>query len=395
MRRFFNLKGRFRFQKNIWYIAVGVVIGLASFMFTSYIAQQLAAVEKREVRLWSHAMTMMGSGQSHYGFDSDSDIGRVIIEIISTNTTIPSIVTNDRYVVKEYTNISKDIVESPERLRRELEKMASLGNIIEINLFNRGTYYVFYNESHILQMLRFYPYVQLSIIAIFIMFAFITFKSSKQDEQKRVWIGMAKETAHQLGTPTSSLLGWLEYLRSQEVEPFVIDEMNKDITRLLKVVDRFSKIGSQTVLAPKNIVVLIESVVTYFQTRIPKNVELKYNAMSDIPLQAAVNDALFEWVIENLLKNALDALSGKGSIVVSVREEFGWIKIDVTDSGKGMPKSNFEKIFSPGFTTKTRGWGLGLSLSKRIVEDSHGGRIFVSRSEIGLGTTMSVRLKKL
>ena len=273
--------------------------------------------------------------------------------------------------------------------------MASSNDPIEVNIFNYNRIYIFYNESQLLKMLRYFPYVQLSVIAIFIMFAFITFRISKQDEQNRIWIGMAKETAHQLGTPTSSLLGWIEYLKSQNTEQFVIEEMSKDITRLLKVVDRFSKIGSASTMVPRNIYELVNNAVSYFKTRIPKNVTLRYNTSVSAPLQALVNEALFEWVIENLLKNALDALQGKGYIDVSVYDDNKWIYIDVKDTGKGIAKSNFSKIFNPGYTTKTRGWGLGLSLSKRIINEYHKGRIFVAESELDKGTIMRVMVKKL
>lgn len=384
------------YRQKLSYIVIGLVIGLASLAFINYIVRELAIKEKKEIRLWSHAMTMLG-GEAPGNMNERelNDLNRLLDEIISTNTTIPSIITNEHYDVLKYSNISKEVISHPEKLRKLLERMAESGNTIELSIFNQNKYYIFYSESTLLKMLRYSPYVQLGVIAIFIMFAFITFRSSKQDEQKRVWIGMAKETAHQLGTPTSSLLGWIEYLKSQNVETFVIDEMNKDITRLLKVVDRFSKIGSKTILVPRNIFEIVENAVVYFQTRIPKNVELRYSRTTNSPLQAIVNEALFEWVIENLLKNALDALSGKGLIEVTVTEDSRWIIINVRDTGKGIQKSNFTKIFSPGFTTKTRGWGLGLSLSKRIIEDYHHGKIFVAESEIDKGTTIRIQIMKL
>lgn len=393
---YFNiLTSNISYRQKLIYITIGLVIGLSSLMFTNNIVRQLAQKEKKEVELWSHAMAMLGSNVSDMTIRESNDFNKLLTEIISTNTTIPCIVTDKNYTVIESTNASKEIIESPEKLRLELERMAAMGNIIELNLFNRNNYYIFYSESTLLKTLRYYPYVQLSVITIFILFAFLTFKTSKQDEQNRIWIGMAKETAHQLGTPTSSLLGWLEYLRNQNIEEFVVVEMNKDITRLLKVVDRFSKIGSKTILTPKNVFEIVENAVNYFKTRIPKNVELRYNSSTNTPLQASVNEALFEWVIENLLKNALDALSGKGLIEVTIKDDAKWIYINVRDTGKGISKSNQQKIFNPGFTTKTRGWGLGLSLSRRIIEDYHEGHILVANSEIDKGTTMRIQLKKL
>ncbi len=232
------------------------------------------------------------------------------------------------------------------------------------------------------------------VITTFVLLGYIAFRSSKQDEQNRVWIGLAKETAHQLGTPTSSLLGWIEYLRAQEIDQSAVEEMNKDLTHLMKIVDRFSKIGSETTLAPANINEIVGESVMYFRKRIPRNVTLDYNGLAIAPVQANVNAALFEWVVENLMKNSLDALQGHGSIEVRIASDDKQVMIDVRDTGKGIPKSNWKRIFEPGFTTKTRGWGLGLSLSRRIVEDYHSGRIAVVDSEPGKGTTIRITLKR-
>lgn len=393
----FNLfSNKISYKRKLLFISVGLIIGVSSLLFTSSVVQKLSNKEKSEVKLWSHAMSMIGRNSNEaLSHHETNHLNILLSEIISTNNTIPSIVTDKNYNVIDYTNVDDDIIKDPIKLRKELESMATMNEVIELSLFNTDSIFIFYSESTLLRQLRYFPYIQLSVIFIFIIFAFVIFTTSKQDEQNRVWIGMAKETAHQLGTPTSSLLGWIEYLRNQDVEDFVVDEMNKDITRLLKVVDRFSKIGSKTILAPKNIFEIVENAVTYFKTRIPKNVQLIYHTSNDTPLQASVNEALFEWVIENLLKNALDALSGVGSITVTVKDDPKWIYISVQDTGKGIPKSNHQKVFNPGFTTKTRGWGLGLSLSKRIVEDYHAGHISVANSEIGKGTTMQVQLKKL
>lgn len=227
--------------------------------------------------------------------------------------------------------------------------------------------------------------MQLGVIFFFIFIGYIAFRSSKQDEQNRVWIGLAKETAHQLGTPTSSLLGWIEYLRSQPVDQEAVEEMNKDLTHLLKIVDRFSKIGSETVLQKATVNEVVGEAVMYFRKRIPRNVTLDYNGLAIAPIEANINPALFEWVVENLMKNALDALQGHGSIDVRLSMDDQNVMIDVKDTGKGIPKSNWKRIFEPGFTTKTRGWGLGLSLSRRIIEEYHNGKIAVVESEPGQG----------
>ena len=246
------------------------------------------------------------------------------------------------------------------------------------------------------EALVFFPYVQLIIILIFAIFAYIAFSSTKQNEQNRVWVGLAKETAHQLGTPTSSLLGWIEYLRTQPIDQMAVDEMSKDLAHLMKIVDRFSKIGSETQLTPMNINEVVGDTVLYFRRRVPRNVNLTYNGLAMAPIEAPINSALFEWVIENLMKNSLDALQGQGTIEVVVGEsdDDNTVFVEVSDTGKGIPKSNWTRIFEPGFTTKTRGWGLGLSLSRRIIEEYHRGRIAVVRSEIGKGTTIRVTLNR-
>ena len=253
---------------------------------------------------------------------------------------------------------------------------------------------IFYGQSSTLMMLYIFPYIQMIIIIIFVMVIFIAFRSTKQDEQNRVWIGLAKETAHQLGTPTSSLMGWIEFLRSQPVDQMAVDEMNKDLAHLMKIVDRFSKIGSDTPLKTANVNEVVGGSVMYFRKRIPRNVRLEYNGLAIDPVQANINEALFEWVIENLMKNSLDALQGHGTISVHIGSDDKCVWIDVTDTGKGIAKSNWKRIFQPGFTTKTRGWGLGLSLSRRIVEEYHHGKIAVVDSEIGRGTTIRVTLKR-
>ena len=209
-----------------------------------------------------------------------------------------------------------------------------------------------------------------------------------------MWVGLAKETAHQLGTPISSLMGWLEYLRSQNIDPAAIEEMNKDLSRLVKVADRFGKIGSETELTKTNLNEVVGGCVLYFKRRIPRNVSLTYNGLAMAPVEAMLNAALFEWVVENLLKNALDALQGVGAIEVVLSQDDNYAYVDVKDTGKGIARSHWRKIFEPGFTTKTRGWGLGLSLSKRIIDEYHNGRIAVTESELGKGTTIRITIRR-
>ncbi len=376
----------FSFRNRVVIIILGFIIGISSLLFTNNMAKQLREKEQNEVKLWSFAMSKMGEMGPE---------NQVLRQIINANTNIPFVITTGSLDVVTSHLIPERILDNPSLLRQKCIEMASINQYWEIRTWSNDTYYLFYDASNLLRTLVYFPYIQLAIICIFAIFGYITFRSSKQDEQNRVWIGLAKETAHQLGTPTSSLFGWIEYLRTQPIDKTAIEEMNKDVVRLTKVVDRFSKIGSTTSLSEGVINEIVGDCVLYFHTRVPRNVTISYNGLAMAQLKALVNEALFEWVIENLLKNALDALSGVGSIDVRLSSDNDWIYIDVKDTGKGMLKSNFKRIFEPGFTTKTRGWGLGLSLSKRIIEGYHNGRIFVLNSEIDQGTTIRIMLKKL
>ncbi len=328
-------------------------------------------------------------------FQPNLDLGQIIEDGANT---IPFVIVNQNLEpIYQSPKISSKVVNNPRLLRKMLDKMSRINDPLEVFFENPFEYgrlqvaYIYYGRSYVSQALYLFPLIQIGIIALFVVFSFIAFSSAKQNETNRIWVGMAKETAHQLGTPTSSLLGWIEYLRSQPVDQEAVDEMDKDLTRLLKVVDRFSKIGAQTAFAPRDITAIVAGTVAYFRSRIPRNVELRYERPAK-PEYALINDALFEWVVENLLKNALDALQGKGVITVAVYGEDKWLYIDVTDTGKGITWANFKRIFEPGFTTKTRGWGLGLSLSARIIERYHHGRIYVVDSELNKGTTMRVAL---
>ena len=378
---------RFSFRRRVIIIVIGLAIGGLSLLFSSNMAHQLRVKEQYEIKLWSYAMEQSSS------FSANDPLAE---HILIHQNNIPFIITDDRLQVQGAHLIPVKITNHPDRLRQELEKLSAMNVPLEITRrWDGRTFYIFYGESSLLKMLVYFPFIQILVIIIFAAFGYITFSSTKQDEQNRVWIGLAKETAHQLGTPISSLLGWIEYLRSQPIDQGVTVEMNNDLTRLIKVADRFSKIGSETILAPANVNEVVGDCVLYFRSRIPKNVTLEYNGLAIAPVQGMVNVALFEWVVENLLRNALDALQGKGEIDVRISSDENWIYIDVNDTGKGIAKANFKRIFEPGYTTKTRGWGLGLSLSKRIIESYHKGKIAVVSSEQGKGTTMRVAIKKL
>ncbi|MCD7968801.1 MAG: HAMP domain-containing histidine kinase [Alistipes sp.] len=378
--------GRLTFRRKVIIIVLGLGIGTTSLLFTNYMAKRLREKEQNEIRMWTYAMEHATPSPIYNPFPQLPGGGK---------NGIPYVIVDDNLRVVNYDLIPEKTITNPDLLRKKIDKLSKINKEVVINDLWYNTYYLFYGESTLLKMLTYFPLIQLSVIFIFIAFGYLAFVSTKHDEQNRVWIGLAKETAHQLGTPTSSLLGWLEYLRSQPVDQTAVEEMGKDLTRLMKVVDRFSKIGSETVLSPANINEVVGNSVLYFRTRVPKNVTIEYNGLAIAPVQAMVNSALFEWVVENLLKNSLDALQGKGVIDVKITSDENHVFIDVADTGRGVSKANFKRIFEPGFTTKTRGWGLGLSLSKRIIEDYHKGKIFVVDSEVGKGTTFRITLNKV
>ena len=381
----------FSFRNRVVVIVVGILLGALSILYTNRMAQRLREKEQHDVALWAHAMERVNRDVMGGSLNDP-----LVQDIMSNGNNIPFIITDENLQVLQSHLVPESILEHPDRLRRRIDRFTEENTPLPIRFLWSADHYhiIFYGRSNLLKSLYYYPYVQILVITVFVLLGYIAFRSSKQDEQNRVWIGLAKETAHQLGTPTSSLLGWIEYLRTQAVDPSAVDEMNKDLTHLMKIVDRFSKIGSETTLTPANINEIVGDAVMYFRKRIPRNVTLDYNGLAIAPVQANVNAALFEWVVENLMKNSLDALQGHGTIEVRIASNDKQVMIDVRDTGKGIPKSNWKRIFEPGFTTKTRGWGLGLSLSRRIVEDYHAGRIAVVDSEPGKGTTIRITLKR-
>ena len=349
------------FRKRIVAIVVGVTMVTLSLLFTNDMACRLREKEQHEVALWVHAMERVMSDSSNDPFVED---------ILSQRNNIPFIITNQDLKILYSHLIPEEIVNHPDRLRKKINQFTEENTPITIQYYwgNDHKHIIFFGQSQLLKTLYWFPYIQLSVIAIFILLGFIAFRSTKQDEQNRVWIGLAKETA--------------------------VEEMNKDLTHLMKIVDRFSKIGSETPLTPENINEVVSGSVMYFRTRAPRNVTIDYNGLAIAPVKAQINAALFEWVVENLIKNSLDALQGHGRIDVEISSDEKYVMIDIKDTGKGIPKSNWKRIFEPGFTTKTRGWGLGLSLSRRVIEEYHQGRIGVVYSELGKGTDIRITLKR-
>ena len=386
-----RLRNRVLENGRVVVLVLATILIAISLLLTNRMAEALHRKEKHDVELWAAAMERVNrDAMGDYINDP------LVTSIINNRNNIPFIITDENLRVISYHLIPHEVIESPERLHRALDKMAEDNTPIVVKFWwtDAHNHIIFYGHSLTLAMLYIFPYIQIFIIVVFVLVVFMAFRSMKQNEQSRVWVGLAKETAHQLGTPTSSLLGWIEYLREQPVDQMAVDEMQKDLTHLMKIVDRFSKIGSETPLAVESLNEVVGNSVNYFRNRIPRNVTLEYNGFAIDTVKAKVNVALFEWVVENLMKNALDALQGHGSIVVTIGSNNKLAWVEVSDSGKGIPKSKWKRIFEPGFTTKTRGWGLGLSLSRRVIEEYHKGKIAVVESEIGKGSTFRITLKK-
>ena len=386
-----RLKNKIFENGRVTVLILATLLIAISLLMTNRMAEALHIKEKHDVELWAAAMERVNrDAMGDYLNDP------LVTSIISNRNNIPFIITDENLRVISHHLIPHEVIESPELLHATLDRMASDNVPIVVKFWWTQTHnhIIFYGHSLTLQTLYIFPYIQIFIIVVFVMVIFMAFRSMKQNEQSRIWVGLTKETAHQLGTPTSSLLGWIEYLREQPIDQMAVDEMQKDLAHLMKIVDRFSKIGSDTPLTVESLNEVVGNSVMYFRKRIPRNVTLEYNGFATDTVKAKLNVALFEWVVENLMKNALDALQGHGSIAVIIGSDKKYAWVEVVDTGKGIPKSKWKRIFEPGFTTKTRGWGLGLSLSRRIVEEYHKGRIAVVESEIGKGTRFRVTLKK-
>jgi two-component system, sporulation sensor kinase D len=328
----------------------------------------------------------------------ERNIKSFITEVADNTAAVPVILMSvpnqpaQKSVVISYGKVAPKIIEDEVQLNAQLKAMAEHNDPIEVNV-GEGPCRIYYENSFLLQQLRYYPWVQFTAIGLFLLVAYFLFSTSRKAEQNQVWVGMSKETAHQLGTPLTALYGWVEYLRSTGASENAIVEMNRDLDRLKVVTDRFSKIGSQPKLVSENVVVCVESILDYMKSRTSKNIAIGFSKSAEV-MMVNLSKPLFEWVIENLIRNAIDAMDGKGEIQLDIQENQEEVMIDVSDTGKGIPKSKFKTVFKPGFTTKQRGWGLGLSLCKRIVELYHHGKIFVLTSQLDRGTTFRIILKK-
>jgi two-component sensor histidine kinase len=384
---FYNKKRRWK----ILLLLLAMAIGAGAFFYTSWLIKNMAIEERKSVELWAEATQKLASTD----INSNQDI-TFLNNIIVRNTTIPIIITDslDHILDNGFRNIRINDSNKDKVLANELLKMKEHNEPITITISEHEKQYLYYRDSVLLQNLKFYPIVQFGVIFLFILIAYFAFSSSRKAEQNQVWVGMSKETAHQLGTPISSLMAWVELLKMHNIDENLVQEFEKDTQRLQKITERFSKIGSVPELVPTDVADTVRTTVEYLKTRSSGKIKFVLDFDQEIKYKVPLNSALFSWVIENLCKNAIDAMNNAGTIQISITEKADQVFIDVADTGKGISKTHFKTVFQPGFTTKKRGWGLGLSLAKRIVENYHKGKIFLKHSEINKGTTFRIILNK-
>ncbi|HPX05427.1 MAG TPA: HAMP domain-containing sensor histidine kinase [Tenuifilaceae bacterium] len=378
-------------QKTKWKLLlflIAVVIGIASLFVTSKLVKDLSIEERKKIELWAEGIRQLSD------LERDDLDYSFILRVMEDNTTVPVIQTDENNTVLYTLNIPEKKIDSPEKQAKMLAKMKKSKEPIEVTFLDGKKNYVYYQDSTTLLRLTYYPYIQLSVIMLFIGISYFAFSQSRKAEQDRVWAGMAKETAHQLGTPTSSLLACVDILKESDARPDITTEIEKDVLRLEKIATRFSKIGSEPKLTPQNLISVLNSSIDYLQTRISSKIAITVGYDKSDSIIAKLNGTLFEWVIENVVKNAADAIQGNGEIHFKITDNVQVVYIDITDTGRGIPKSKQKTIFQPGYTTKQRGWGLGLTLSKRIIEDYHGGKIFVNFSEVNKGSSFRIVLPK-
>ena len=376
-------------QVKILLVVSAVVLSVASLVVSNFLVRDLKREEQRKMEIWAQALRSLNSA------DENTDLS-LVLEVLNSNNTIPVIVVDSMHEVQDFRNIQLHAASYPDSLAQLRARAASMidGNrSIRVYLSASDYMEICYDDSLLLRRLAWWPYVQLGVVLIFVVVAIFALLSSKKAEQNKVWVGLSKETAHQLGTPISSLMAWQEVLRETYPDDALLLEMGKDVQRLQRIAERFSKIGSQPELKPENLNDVVGQVVQYINRRTSNRIDMR-SILPQHPLVVQMCAPLFEWVIENLCKNAIDAMEGHGSITIRAEEENSCFSIEVSDTGKGIAKNNFRTVFMPGFTTKARGWGLGLSLAKRIVEEYHNGRIFVKNSELGRGTTFRIELRK-
>ena len=399
----YDLRPYFKFI----FLVITAIVVIIFLHVSSGIVNGLAAQERERMQIWADATQRIASiafesvdnDNDGDGVQSSDDI-EFLLSIITRNHTIPVLLVDDEGNILDHRNFdlpdpvdSINSIVTTEANRSYLEKkyksLRNSSNVIPINIGDDIVQYLYYEDSTMLKRLSLYPYLQLVVMLAFIAVVYFAVSSSKKAEQNKVWVGLSKETAHQLGTPISSLMAWLELLRSEGIDPEIVGEMDKDVTRLETIASRFSKIGSCPTLEPVDLCKVVASATSYMSTRISSRIKLRYDSDGQM-LPVQISRPLIEWVLENLIKNAVDAMEGDGSITITSTADDRYACVDVADTGKGIARKHQKTIFNPGYTTKKRGWGLGLTLAKRIVEQYHHGRIFVLNSEPGVGTTFRI-----
>jgi len=370
-----------------WFIIISslLIVGLILWN-TSIFFERLKQDEREKMEIWAAAQAFLDKA------DEDTDIA-LTLQILNKNTSIPTIWVDETGKIIDGMNISPDTRNSPEKLQDYLNLLKEENEPIEMVLGKNQVHKIYYGDSPLLTKIKFYPIGLLLIIFLFIGVVYFFYTTTKSSEQNKLWAGMAKETAHQIGTPLSSLIGWTEILKEENVNKSYISEIEKDIERLLTITDRFSKIGSAPILSKTEIIGATKESFTYLKSRSSDLIEFQISTPYS-PIYVNLNETLYSWTIENLVKNAMDAMRGKGKLSIEIKQDSNWVFIYIKDSGKGISKSKHNLIFEPGYTSKKRGWGLGLSLAKRIIEEYHKGKIKVFQSEINKGTTFQIALKK-
>jgi len=368
-------------------LLLAVFIGGLTLYFSQQLAKKVAQEEKKKIATWAKAIKYSGDPEV-----AEANL-TFYLELIQDNTTIPAIVVDEKgKITQQVINLDKIQLKKPGYLEEKRQQFAAENEPIPIPIAEGIVHNVYYGESSVLKQLRYYPFIVLGVVGLFILVSYFTFSVSRRAEENQVWVGLAKETAHQLGTPISSLMGWVDVIEMGEMPENAGDEMRKDIRRLQIITERFSKIGSEPILKKVELNLTLQHAVDYMKTRSGKGVH--FDIQSSGPVYVMLNLNLFDWVIENLTKNSIDAMEGAGNLKYIISKKADKITLDVTDTGKGIPRNHFKSVFKPGFTTKRRGWGLGLSLAKRIINDYHRGQIFVKESQPGVGTTMRVVLNE-
>ncbi len=372
-------------QLKLAFLVIAAGIILASTYFTNRLANSLAEEERKKVEIWAEAIHQSISASENTNIE-------MVMKIVESNTTIPIIMTDATNKMISSLNIKEPKTNIAEFYEKEIIRLKARRAPIVVKL-DKTTQYIYYDDSLFLKQLVYFPYVQFGVIIVFLLVAFFAFSSTKKAEQNQVWVGLSKETAHQLGTPISSLLAWVDLLKMRHSEDKLIGEMEKDVNRLGIIAERFSKIGSKPDLMIVSLNETVQNAVQYMSNRSSQKVAIQCHFPTEEHVFISLNIPLFEWVIENLCKNAIDAMDGSGNIDITVLQKNDEVLIDIKDTGKGIDKKKFKMVFTPGFTTKKRGWGLGLSLAKRIIEEYHGGKIFVKQSELNVGTIFRIILK--